>query len=344
MMVKQMRILVTGGLGFIGSHFVKDMLENYNDAEIFNVDNMGYGSNPANLSAYSENKRYHFIKADINDVSGLGLDVDVIVNIAAETHVDRSISDPGSFVRSNYYGTHALLEYARNKNIQKFVQVSTDEVYGAAQTGYSFKENDAINPSNPYSATKAGADLLLQSYFMTYGMNISITRCTNNFGPYQFPEKLIPKTIVSIMRGLPIYLYGDGSQIRDWLYVSDHVEAIRIVMKKGKAGETYNISASNEVSNAELANKIQYIVKEKSRKVSQIVFTEDRPGHDKRYSLNSRKIKEDLGWRPKVAFEDALLQTVVWYLNNEKWWEPLITPSVLHPEPWKLQWKEKREN
>jgi dTDP-glucose 4,6-dehydratase len=336
-----MKILVTGGLGFIGSNFIKYLFkEGPSDYNICNIDKMGFGSNTSNLSDCQNNPRYSFIKEDINNISTLDkiFDMDIIVNMAAETHVDRSISNPRPFIHTNYHGTFELLEYMRRNDIGKYIQISTDEVYGESREDYSFKETDSIGPNNPYSASKAAADLLVKSYCRTYGLNTVITRCTNNFGPNQFPEKLIPKTIVSILRNEPIFIYGDGKQVRDWLYVGNHANAIYLVILKGKSGDIYNVSASNLITNIDIINRICWIVKQKTGKETEIKFTTDRPGHDRRYSLDSTKIKEELGWRADTDFDSALHETVSWYLENEAWWNPLVNASILHPQPWKLDW------
>jgi dTDP-glucose 4,6-dehydratase len=337
-----MNILVTGGLGFIGSHFIRHMLtipsNSSDDYVIYNIDNMGYGSHEKNLSGFQDDPKYFFIKGDINDISRINniSDIDIIVNIAAESHVDRSIGNPRPFIQSNYHGTFELLEYARKNDIDRYMQISTDEVYGEAEQDQFFKEIDPTNPSNPYSASKAAADLLVRSFFKTYGLKTVITRCTNNFGPNQFPEKLIPKTIIRILRDLPVFIYGNGEQVRDWLYVDNHVKAIYDVMCKGRSGEIYNISSSNLMTNLDMVNKVSSIVKEHTNKETEIKFTDDRPGHDRRYSLNSTKIIKELGWRPKVDFNTALFETVMWYLENEMWWNPLVNASIIHPQPWNL--------
>jgi dTDP-glucose 4,6-dehydratase len=276
---------------------------------------------PSDLSDNCD--RYSFIQADINDIECIEVikDCDVIVNAAAETHVDRSIKDPKKFVHSNYDGTLSMLEYARKKDIIKYIQVSTDEVYGETVTGSS-KETDILNPGNPYSATKAAADLLVMSYTRTYGLKASITRCTNNFGSQQNPEKLIPKTIIRTLHNLPVYLYGDGSQIRDWIYVVDHVKAIEQVIKKGRNG-VYNISTSNHITNLSLVNQISALLENEIGKPVEIRFSEDRPGHDYRYSLDSSKINNEFGWLPKTPFAEALGYTVKWYLKNKTWWKGL---------------------
>ena len=331
-----MKLLITGGLGFIGSSFVRLMLEKQPDCELINVDKMGIGSNPANLHDIENDKRYTFIKGDICNpqlMNRLVHQVDVIVNIAAETHVDRSISDPNVFLQNNTLGTFTILEAMRRHNHKaKLLQVSTDEVYGEALEG-SFTENTPPKPSNPYSASKAAADMFVLSYYKTFGLNASITRCTNNFGPYQLPEKLIPKTVIRALRDLPIPIYGAGKNIRDWIYVQDHCEALSIVLEKDKAGEIYNISAGNEITNIEIAKKIICLL---NKPESLITFVEDRPGHDMRYSLDSSKMRTELCWKPKFSFEKSLESTVKWYLDNEHWWAPFATEVILHPTPWKL--------
>ena len=331
-----MKLLITGGLGFIGSNFVRLMLEKQPDCELINIDKMGIGSNPANLHDIENDKRYTFIKGDICNpqlMNRLVHQVDVIVNIAAETHVDRSISDPNVFLQNNTLGTFTILEAMRKHNHKaKLLQVSTDEVYGEALEG-SFTEDTPPKPSNPYSASKAAADMFVLSYYKTFGLNASITRCTNNFGPHQLPEKLIPKTVIRALRDLPIPIYGEGKNIRDWIYVQDHCEALSIVLEKGKAGEIYNISAGNEITNIEIAKKIICLL---NKPESLITFVEDRPGHDMRYSLDSTKIRTELCWKPKFSFEKSLESTVKWYLDNEHWWAPFATEVILHPTPWKL--------
>ncbi len=331
-----MKVLVTGGLGFIGSNFCKYLLQKHPDYELINIDKIGVGANPANLREIENNNNYTFIRGDISNpqlLNRIVRRVDAIVNIAAETHVDRSIVDPNSFLQNNTVGTFTLLETIRKHNNKvKFLQVSTDEVYGEALEG-SFTENTPLKPSNPYSASKAAADMFALSYHKTYNLDISITRCTNNFGPYQLPEKLIPKTIIRAIRDLPIPIYGKGANIRDWIYVTDHCEAIEAVLEKGKSGEIYNVSAGNEVANIEIAKKITKML---NKPESLISFVEDRPGHDFRYSLDSKKLQQELAWKPKVTFDEALSSTVEWYLKNESWWSPFATNVILNPTPWKL--------
>jgi len=333
-----MKLLVTGGLGFIGSNFIKYMLNKHRDIAIINVDKMSYGSNPANLKDLKTDRRYSFIKGDISDrrsVQKLISNVDAIVNVAAETHVDRSISDPLPFLLSNTVGVFNLLEAIRNVNSKiRLVQVSTDEVYGSILSG-SFKENACLMPSNPYSASKASADMFCLAYYRTYNLDITVTRCTNNFGPYQFPEKFIPKTIIRASMNLKVPLYGSGANIRDWIYVVDHCEALEKVLFYGKAGEIYNISAENEYSNIEIVKMILEIMDKPEHLIK---FVTDRPGHDMRYSLDSSKIRKELGWNPAHSFKEALEETINWYLENEWWWRPLATERILHSTPWKLKW------
>lgn len=333
-----MRLLVTGGMGFIGSNFIRYVLENHKDWEVINLDKLGYGSNPANLKDIEGDERYTFVKGDIADfkvVSKLIKEVDAVVNFAAESHVDRSISNPYAFIESNVLGVYTILEAIRKFNLEvRLVHVSTDEVYGDILEG-SFTENDRLMPSSPYSATKAASDMLVLGWTRTYGLNASITRCTNNYGPYQFPEKLIPKTIIRASMGLKIPIYGTGQNVRDWLYVEDHVRAIEAVLLKGEAREIYNISAGEEKTNLEVVKTILRLM---DKDESLIEFVEDRPGHDLRYSLDSWKITRDLKWRPKYSFEEGIKKTVEWYLKNEWWWKPLVNEKVLHPTPWKLGW------
>jgi dTDP-glucose 4,6-dehydratase len=257
---------------------------------------------------------------------------DAVVNMAAETHVDRSILDPNLFVQNNALGTLSILEALRKTNKKtRLIQVSTDEVYGQAEQG-SFKEEQTLMPSNPYSASKAAADMLVMAYHRTYGLNAVITRCTNNFGPYQFPEKFIPKTIIRGLKGLPIPVYGSGKNVRDWIYVQDHCEAILSVLKKGKPGEIYNVSSGNELSNIEVARRILSLM---GMSEELLTFVEDRPGHDLRYSLDSTKILSALNWKPKFAFKERLEATVDWYSRNKWWWGPLANANVLNATPWK---------
>jgi len=333
-----MKILVCGGAGFIGSAFIRNYLQNHSDSKITNLDVLTIGSNLENLKDIENNPNYKFIKDDIRNESKiheLVKDTDVVVNFAAESHVDRSIANPKPFLETNILGIYSILEAIR-KHEKQFIHISTDEIYGDAQGQASFTEDSQINPSNPYAATKAAADHLVASYYRTYGINCITTRCTNNFGPYQFPEKLIPKTIIRSIKNLKVPLYGDGYQIRSWIYVNDHVQAIESLISKGRPGQVYNITAYEEITNKTIVEKILDIL-EKSHDM--IEYVGDRPGHDKRYSINCSKIENQIGWKPKYEFDDALKQTVNWYLQNQSWWEPLIDENTLHPQPWTISWK-----
>lgn len=333
-----MRLLVTGGAGFIGSNFIRYILEKHKDWEVINLDKLSYGSNLANLKDIEDDPHYTFVKGDIADfelVKEFVKKVDAIVNFAAESHVDRSISSPEHFLNSNVIGVYTILEAIRKENPEvRLVHISTDEVYGDIMKG-SFREDDALRPSSPYSASKAAGDMLVLGWARTYDLKASITRCTNNYGPYQFPEKLIPKTIIRASMGLKIPIYGSGQNIRDWIYVEDHVRAVEAVLLKGEPREIYNISAGEEKTNLEV---VKMILKLMGKDEELIEFVEDRPGHDLRYSLDSWKITRDLKWRPKVSFEEGIKKTVKWYLNNEWWWRPLVDERILHPTPWKLMW------
>lgn len=333
-----MKVLVTGGLGFIGSNFIRYVLDKYSDVEVINVDALKYGSNPNNLKDVENDGGYTFVKGDISDyelISKLVKDVDAVINFAAESHVDRSIANPYSFLQSNVIGVFTILEALRKNNPGAIlVHIGTDEVYGDIIKG-SFKEEDRLRPSSPYSASKAAADMFVLAYVRTYGLHAMITRCTNNYGPYQFPEKLIPKTIIRASMNLKIPIYGTGKNVRDWIYVLDHCEAIDLVMQKGEKGEVYNISSGEEKTNLEVVTEILKIV---GKDESLIEFVEDRPGHDLRYSLDSSKIREELGWKPKHSFKEGIRETVNWYLENEWWWKPLADERTLHPTPWKLKW------
>jgi len=332
-----MKLLVCGGAGFIGSAFIRNNLKNNPQNQIINLDILTIGSNKDNLKQVENNENYSLVHDDIKNIETIfkiTKDVDAIINFAAETHVDRSISNPKPFIETNVLGTYSLLEAAR-KNDKLFIHVSTDEIYGDAEDKESFTEKDILKPSNPYSATKAAADHLVESYHRTYGLKCITTRCTNNFGPYQFPEKLIPKTIIRASRDLKVPLYAGGYQIRSWIYVIDHVEAIEALLTKGISGEVYNITAWNEITNKTIVEKILKIM-EKSTELIETVG--DRPGHDKRYSIDATKIKKVTGWKPRYNFDDALEETVRWYQNNPHWWEPLSNEKNLHPQPWTLDW------
>jgi dTDP-glucose 4,6-dehydratase len=314
------RILVTGGCGFIGSNFIRYILDRYPEYKIVNLDKLTYAGNIKNLKDIQDNPHYRFVKGDICDVDivkGLVKDSDIIVNFAAQTHVDRSIVAADDFLETNVHGTYALLEAARECKIQRFVHIGTDEVYGSREAGF-FKESDPLNPSNPYSASKASADLLVLSFHHTYKLPVIITRSSNNFGPYQFPEKIIPLFITNLLEDKKIPLYGDGLNIRDWLFVLDNVRAIALLMHRGQVGQIYNIAAGNLLTNLELTHTI---LKMMHKDVSSIEKVNDRPGHDRRYGLDFSKLR-NLGWQPEYRFEDALRETINWYKENTSWWKP----------------------
>lgn len=317
------KLLITGGAGFIGSNFVRYILNKYSDYQVVVYDKLTYAGRLENLENVADNPRYTFVQGDICD-AGL-VDkviqkhrIEAVINFAAETHVDRSILNPGSFIQTDVYGTYVLLEAVRKFGIGRYVQVGTDEVYGSCSQG-SFSEVDRLGPSSPYSASKAGADLLVLSYFVTWGLPVVVTRSSNNFGPFQYPEKLIPLFITNAIDGQPLPLYGDGLNVRDWLYVFDNCEAIDLVLHQGQAGEIYNIGADQECTNLEVT---ELILKTLNRPRSLIRFVKDRPGHDRRYSLNCSKIRS-LDWRPQHRFETALAETVRWYQDNQDWWRKI---------------------
>lgn len=317
-----MKVLVTGGMGFIGSHFVRRMLRRYPRYVIWNLDSMKYAAHPDNLRDVEGHLRYRFVKGDIADKETvervLAERFDAIVHFAAESHVDRSIKDPEPFVASNVVGTFRLLDGALRHGVSRFVHVSTDEVYGSADKGGEFAETDALSPSSPYSASKASSDLFALAYRKTYGLPVIITRCSNNYGPRQFPEKLIPKTILHALEEKPIPVYGDGLQRRDWLYVEDHCAAIDLLLHGGKPGEVYNIAAGNEHSNLQIVRAVLALL---GKDESLIRHIADRPGHDLRYALDCQKLKSELNWRPQTGLQEGLEQTVHWYVNNRSWWE-----------------------
>lgn len=316
-----MKLLVTGGAGFIGSNFVLYMLDRHPDYDIINVDALTYAGNLENLKSAENNAKHTFVKADIQDVDVIGQlfeqGVDVVVNFAAESHVDRSILDPGVFVKTNVLGTQVLLDAAKKYGVRKFVQVSTDEVYGTLGATGLFTEETPLEPNSPYSASKAGGDLLVRAYHETFGLPINITRCSNNYGPYQFPEKLIPLMISRALNDQQLPIYGDGLNIRDWLYVEDHCSAIDLVIHQGVNGEVYNIGGNNERTNIQI---VKTILAELGKPESLMTFVQDRPGHDRRYGIDPTKLTNELGWSPKHNFESGIKETIQWYLNNREWW------------------------
>jgi len=319
-----MKLLVTGGAGFIGSNFIRYMLSRHPQYRIINLDKLTYSGNLENLRDILSKPGYKFINGDICDVKLIDHvmkdGVDVIVNFAAESHVDRSIMDSSIFINTNVSGTHVLLEATKRHPVKKFVQISTDEVYGSlGQDGY-FTENTPLAPTSPYSASKAGADLLVEAFHHTYDLPVIITRSSNNYGPYQFPEKLIPLFITNALADIPLPLYGDGLNIRDWLYVEDHCSAIDLVIKKGKEGEVYNIGGNCEKTNMEITKTI---LNGLGKSEGLIEYVKDRLGHDRRYAIDSTKIQRELGWSPEHTFEKGIENTIKWYIDNTSWWEKI---------------------
>ena len=327
-----MKILVTGGAGFIGSNFVRRTLEDaypgLEGADVVVYDALTYSGNPANLAPVAESPRFSFVQADIRDVGALDdvlPGIDTVVHFAAESHVDRSVRDSGIFVETNVLGTQRLLDASLRAGIQRFVHVSTDEVYGSIAEG-SWTEDRPLEPNSPYSASKAGSDLLARSYFRTHGMNLSITRCSNNYGPYHFPEKVIPLFVTNLIDDRHVPLYGSGENIRDWLHVDDHTRGIALVAVKGRAGETYNIGGGTELSNIELTQKL---LDATGKDWSYVDKVDDRKGHDLRYSVDIGKIRAELGYEPLVPFDQGLADVVQWYRDNRAWWEPLKARAAL---------------
>lgn len=323
-----MRFLVTGGAGFIGSHFVRRHLDSTSPSNsIIVLDALTYAGNVENLAPVMNSENLTFVHGDILDrriVDSLMENVDVVVNFAAESHVDRSINDPGIFARTNIIGTQTLLDSALKFKITKFIQISTDEVYGSIENG-SWDENFPISPNSPYAASKASGDLLALSYFKTYGLNVCVTRCSNNYGPYQYPEKIIPLFVTNILQGLKLPLYGTGLNSRDWLHVDDHCRAIELVIQGGIPGEIYNIGGGKELTNLELTH---FILKQMSLNQDSIRFVDDRLGHDIRYSVNYEKIAKQLGYTPRMDFKTGILNTIDWYKSNRLWWEPLKKSTI----------------
>ena len=317
-----MRVLVTGGAGFIGSNFIRFFLREHADAEVTNFDALTYAGNLENLAGVAEDPRYRFVRGDITDreavEEALRQDIDAIIHFAAETHVDRSLEDAAPFLRTNVLGTHTLLEAARKRAVGRFIQIGTDEVYGSAVSGTFFKETSPLAPSSPYAASKTAADLLVLSYVHTYKFSAVVLRCSNNYGPYQFPEKLIPLMIANAMEDKSLPVYGDGQQVRDWIFVEDYCSAIDCALEKGKIGEVYNVGGVAPKANLEV---IHTLLKLLGKSESLIQYVEDRLGHDRRYAIDSTKISRELGWSPRHTFEKGLERTVHWYCNHPDWLE-----------------------
>ncbi|HLB34460.1 MAG: dTDP-glucose 4,6-dehydratase [Verrucomicrobia bacterium RIFCSPHIGHO2_12_FULL_41_10] len=331
-----MRIIVTGGCGFIGSNFVRQVLARSEVTALINIDDLTYAGNLENLTSIDKDPRYRLVKADIADAPRMeslfkeetqrgGEPFDAIINFAAESHVDRSITGPAEFIRTNIVGTGVLLQVAREHGIKRFLQVSTDEVYGSLGPQGRFTETTPLSPNSPYSASKAGADLLVAAAYHTYGQDTLITRCSNNYGPYQFAEKLIPLMIISALHDRPLPVYGDGLNIRDWIHVEDHCEALWQVLIHGRSGEVYNVGADSERSNIDVVHQIlKYLKKPESL----INYVTDRLGHDRRYAIDSSKIHEELGWKPQRQFSEGLIATIRWYLEHESWWKNQVAGSI----------------
>ncbi len=320
-------ILVTGGAGFIGSNFINSLLSERDDYNIVNLDKLTYAGNLENLKNVEGNKNYHFVKGDITNSELIDYlfrkySIKYVVNFAAESHVDRSILGSEIFFRTNVIGTNVLLEAARRYDVEKFLQVSTDEVYGSLGKEGLFKEETPLSPNSPYSSSKASADMMAMAFYHTYQLPVVVTRCSNNYGPFQFPEKLIPLMIINTLNDKKLPVYGDGMNIRDWIYVLDHNKAIEMVLENGKVGEVYNIGASTEMPNIEI---VKLILNKLGKDETLIEYVEDRLGHDRRYAIDSTKIQNELGWSPKYDFANAMEKTVNWYLENKNWWEKIIS-------------------
>jgi len=320
------RVLITGGAGFIGSNFIRYALDVRPEWQIVNFDLLTYAGNPANLEGIPENDKYRFLKGDVSNLDDVKKvfesGFEYVINFAAESHVDRSLYDPGLFIKTNILGTQLLLAQARQAGVQRFLQISTDEVYGSLGKDGLFCEDWPLKPNSPYSASKASADLICRAYFETFGLPVIITRSSNNYGPYQFPEKLIPFFITKALNDEPLPLYGDGLNVRDWLYVEDNCAGIMAALEKGKPGECYNIGGGNEMTNLEIT---KFILQDLGKSEELIKFVKDRPGHDRRYALDISKAKSELGWRPVMDFREGLKKTIRWYLANEKWWRDILS-------------------
>ena len=325
-------ILVTGGAGFIGSNYINHILKERDDYFIVNLDKLTYAGNLENLKQSENHKNYKFIKGDICEVEVVNdifekYKIKNVINFAAESHVDRSILGAEIFYQTNVVGTSVLLEAAKRFEVEKFLQVSTDEVYGSLGKEGLFTEETPLSPNSPYSSSKAGADMAALAFYHTYGLPVVVTRCSNNYGPYQFPEKLIPLMIINSLNNKKLPVYGDGMNIRDWIYVIDHNIAMSLVFEKGKAGEVYNIGASNEMPNIQI---IKLILQHLGKSEDLIQYVKDRPGHDRRYAIDSSKIKNELGWKPQYTFEQAIINTIEWYVNNKEWWEKIISGEYMN--------------
>jgi dTDP-glucose 4,6-dehydratase len=325
------RLLVAGGAGFIGSNFIRYILASHDDWQVVNVDKLTYAGNLANLEEVDGDERHRFLRADICDAEEIESIVaegepDAIVNFAAETHVDRSIEDPSLFLRTNVLGTQVLLDAARKHGVARFVQISTDEVYGSLGATGKFSEDSPLRPNSPYAASKTAADLLVRSYFKTYGLPAIVTRCSNNYGPYQFPEKIIPFFVTLLTQGKQVPVYGDGMNVRDWIHVDDHSRAVEAVLLRGKPGEVYNVGGGNERTNIEIT---KLLLAAMGKPESLLKFVPDRPGHDRRYAIDDTKIRSGLGVSPRVPFEEGIRETVRWYLENEPWWRAVQSGEYL---------------
>ena len=332
-------VLVTGGAGFIGSNFINHLLSKRDDLTIINVDSLTYAGNLENLQMSENNPNYNFIKGDITNRETVDsifskYKIDNVINFAAESHVDRSILGSEVFFKTNVMGTNVLLETAKRFGIEKFLQVSTDEVYGSLGPEGKFSESTPIDPNSPYSSSKASADLMALSFHRTYGLPVVLTRCSNNYGPFQFPEKLIPLMILNSLNNKKLPVYGDGMNIRDWIYVVDHNKAVELVLEKGKVGEVYNIGADQEMTNIDI---IKLILNYLNKSDDLIEYVKDRPGHDRRYAIDSTKIETELGWKPEYKFEEAIEKTIDWYLQNKNWWERIVSGE--YKDYYKLQYQ-----
>ncbi|MBO6194647.1 MAG: dTDP-glucose 4,6-dehydratase [Clostridiales bacterium] len=325
-----MNIIVTGGAGFIGSNFVFHMLNSHPDYRIICLDKLTYAGNLSTLEPVMSNPNFRFVKADICDKEAVDKlfeeeKPDIVVNFAAESHVDRSIENPQIFLETNIIGTSVLMDASRKHGVKRYHQVSTDEVYGDLpldRPDLFFTENTPIHTSSPYSSSKAGADLLVLAYYRTYGLPVTISRCSNNYGPYHFPEKLIPLMIIRALHDESLPVYGDGLNVRDWLYVEDHCKAIDLIIHNGKVGEVYNVGGHNEMANIDI---VKLILKELGKSEDLITYVTDRAGHDRRYAIDPTKIHNDLGWLPETKFADGIVKTIKWYLENESWWQPIVS-------------------